>query len=81
MSSTIPHFVRSSFETVPAGQEVHEAPPSCSVIEFSGHFVQLLSVLSLYVPAVHASENFLFVLPFFIEVFDMGQPTFREDNS
>ena len=42
----LPHCVRSSLETVPAGQEVQEAAPTCDVIEFSGHFVQLVTVLS-----------------------------------
>ena len=54
----LPHCVRSSLETVPAGQEVQEAAPVCSAIEFSGHLVQIVTVLSLYVPALHLSEGF-----------------------
>ena len=45
--STLPHCVRSSLETVPAGQEVQEAVPLCSVTEFSAHLVQIVTVLSL----------------------------------
>ena len=53
----LPHCVRSSLETVPAGQEEQEAAPVCSVIEFSAHLVQIVIVLSLYVPALHSSEK------------------------
>ena len=54
--NVLPHCVRSSLETVPAEQEVQEAAPVCSAIEFSAHFVQLVTVLSLYVPALHSTE-------------------------
>ena len=53
----LPHCVRSSFETVPAGQEVQEAAPVCSVIEFSAHLVQLVTALFLYVPALQSTEG------------------------
>ena len=53
----LPHCVRSSLETVPAEQEVQEAAPVCSDIEISGHFVQIVTVLSLYVPALHSTEK------------------------
>ena len=53
----LPHCVRSSLETVPAEQEVQEAAPVCSVIEFSGHLVQIVIVLSLYVPALHSTKK------------------------
>ena len=53
----LPHCVRSSLETVPAEQEVQEAVPVCSVTEFSGHLVQIVTVLSRYVPALHSTEE------------------------
>ena len=53
----LPHCVRSSLETVPAEQEVQEAAPVCSDIEISGHFVQIVTVLSRYVPALHSTEE------------------------
>ena len=53
-----PHLVRSSLEPVPDEHEVQEAAPGCSVIEFSGHFVQLVTVLSRYVPALQSTETF-----------------------
>ena len=53
----LPHCVRSSLETVPAEQEVQEAAPVCSDIEISGHFVQIVTVLSRYVPALQSTEN------------------------
>ena len=52
---TLPHCVRSSLETVPAEQEVQEAAPVLSVIEFLPHLVHLATVLSLYVPALHST--------------------------
>ena len=55
----LPHCVRSSLETVPAEQEVQEAVPVCSVIEFTAHLVQIVTVLSLYVPAMHSTEEVL----------------------
>ena len=58
----LPHCVRSSLETVPAEQEVQEAAPVFSAIEFSGHLVQIVTVLSLYVPALHSTGEFLFSL-------------------
>ena len=45
--NALPHIVRSSLETVPAEQEVQEAAPVLSVIEFSVHLVQLVAELSL----------------------------------
>ena len=51
----LPHCVRSSLETVPAEQEGQEAAPVCSAIEFSGHLVQIVTVLSRYVPALHST--------------------------
>ena len=59
---TLPHCVRSSLETVPAEQEVQEAAPVCSDIQFSGHFVQIVTVLSRYVPALHSTETFISVM-------------------
>ena len=53
---TSPHFVRSSLDTVPAGQEVQEAASGCFAIEFTGHLVQMVTVLSLNVPAPHWTE-------------------------
>ena len=53
----VPHCVRSSLETVPAEQEVQEAAPVCSVIVFSGHLVQIVTESSLYVPALHSTEE------------------------
>ena len=55
----LPHCVRSSLETVPGEQEVQEAAPVCSAIEFSAHFVQIVIVLSRYVPALQATERFI----------------------
>ena len=52
----LPHCVRSSLENVPAGQEVQEPVPGCFVIEFLAHLVQLVTVLFLYVPALHSTE-------------------------
>ena len=57
----LPHCVRSSLETVPAEQKVQEAAPVCSDIEFLGHLVQIVTVLSLYVPALHSTVE-VFVL-------------------
>ena len=51
-----PHFVRSSLETVPAGQEVQVAVSVCSAIQFTGHFMQIEAVLSRYVPIPHSTE-------------------------
>ena len=53
----LPHCVRSSLETVPAEQEVQEAASVCSAIEFLGHLVQIVTVLSRYVPALHSTEE------------------------
>ena len=55
----LPQCVRSSLETVPAEQEVQEAAPVCSAIEFSAHLVQIVIVLSRYVPALQATERIL----------------------
>ena len=55
---TLPHLVRSSLDTCPAIQEVHEAAPFCSVTEFTGHLVQLGNVPSRYVPEMHSTEEF-----------------------
>ena len=55
----LPHCVRSSLETVPAEQEVQEANPVSSDIEFTAHLVQIVTVLSLYVPAMHSTEEVL----------------------
>ena len=55
----LPHCVRSSLETVPAEQEVQEAAPVCTAIEFSAHFVQIVTVLSRYVPALQSTERLL----------------------
>ena len=55
--SQLPHCVLSLLETVPAGQEVQEAAPVCSVIEFSEHLVQLVTALFLYVPALQSTEE------------------------
>ena len=55
---TLPHCVRSSLETVPAEQEVQEAAPVCSAIEFAAHLVQIVTVLSRYVPALHSTAKF-----------------------
>ena len=57
MLAHLPHCVCSSLETVPAEQEVQEAAPVCFVIEFSGHLVQIVTVLSLYVPALHSTVD------------------------
>ena len=55
----LPHCVRSSLETVPGEQEVQEAAPFCSAIEFSAHLVQLVTGLSRYVPALQSTERLL----------------------
>ena len=57
MLAHLPHCVCSSLETVPAEQEVQEAAPVCFVIEFWGHLVQIVTVLSLYVPALHSTVD------------------------
>ena len=59
----LPHCVRSLLETVPAEQEVQEAAPVCSAIEFSAHLVQIVIVLSLYVPVLHSTEELVKVKP------------------
>ena len=58
LSVILPHFVRSSLETVPAGQDVQETVSVCSDIQFTGHFVQIETVLSRYVPTPHLTEIF-----------------------
>ena len=55
----LPHCVRSSLKTFPAEQEVQEAAPVCSDIEFSGHLVQIVTVLSRYVPVMHSTKEVL----------------------
>ena len=55
----LPHCVRSSLEIVPVEQEVQEAAPVCFDIEFSAHLVQTVTVSSLYVPALHSTEEVL----------------------
>ena len=41
---------------MPAEQCLQEAVPGCFVIEFSGHLVQIVTVLSLYDPALQSTE-------------------------
>ena len=49
--------MRSSLAMCPGEQEVQDVAPSFSVIMFFGHLVQLLIVLSRYVPAGHRAVS------------------------
>ena len=60
----LPHLVRASLDIVPGLQEVHAVAPSSSETEFSGHFVQLLTESSRYVPAVQLTEEYWVVQSF-----------------